>query len=139
MKVKHTTTREHVNNLSAKGRHPYMHKTIVYGYDVTPTCIKLLSVTRECQPELACSQSKQRFHQHRIIMYHIRERFAMHWIILSRSILYRILVVFNCLSRRYIFAASFPLFYTCCYNQQAPTRKMLWRFRQSTILLAQVR
>ena len=44
MKVKHATRHELVKNLSAERRHSYMHKTVVYRYDVTPTCIKLLSV-----------------------------------------------------------------------------------------------
>ena len=44
MKVKHATTHDLVNNLSAKRRHPYMHETIVCRYEVTLTYIKLLSV-----------------------------------------------------------------------------------------------
>ena len=48
---------ELVNNLSAKRRHCYVHKTIVCRYDVTPTCKKITvcryDVTLECQLELA--------------------------------------------------------------------------------------
>ena len=42
MKVKHAMTLELVNNLSAKQRHPNMHKTIVCRNDMTPTCIKTI-------------------------------------------------------------------------------------------------
>ena len=62
MKVKHATTHELVNNLSAKRRHPYMHRSIVSRYDVTLTCIKTIvcryDVTQECQQELAANQNR---------------------------------------------------------------------------------